>query len=234
MLTYVALHMMTCLFQDTDRTPRLLTGYGAQQLWVRADAAAEGGTWHEAYFDAAGLEQIEAFRKAHAARAPEGDDCALTLRSETDDVGGADKRIDTAAERALFRGVARIEAVGQGFYNGLPATLLTVHVEAKKQVEGGYPPYDDLHLVYPRAQFTSGGIPFCREETGTFDGIVPGSKILFVLTKQNATSRDDLYTPFPWWMIVETPDGKVLVPESLDRGSLPADAGFKAWTDAVF
>jgi hypothetical protein len=208
-------------------------GPRTEPLWISAEAAAsEKGDVRWELFSPSDQEQLRRFLTNSEQRRREADgklgvdlECPLTLASLDED------RIDpkpnrsfsdlTAQALAIYSG--RIEGISQGFFDGLPSSLLQVRVEEAFR-SSDLVAREEVLIPYPFARFRIGSSAFCGGFYAMFEPAV-GDRVLVFIYDPPVNAAQTLVYPRSPELFFQTSAGRLIVPKLLKTDRDVAAAG---------
>jgi hypothetical protein len=119
--------------------------------------------------------------------------------------------IDQLSRSAVWIARGRIGAITQGFFEGEPFSLLTVHVGRNVAGQAGR----TLYVLYPYAQFQAGDVSFCKDDS-RFPHIPHTGDDIAVFAPRGTTGAEaPLLIPDRNYVIFES-DGRLKFPRELE------------------
>jgi hypothetical protein len=127
--------------------------------------------------------------------------------------GSWDELVTGAA--AVFRG--RVVATTPGFEVTVPKTLLSVRVDEKLRGGADFPATGSIHVLYPAADFTIGGVRFCN--AGPMGSFVPavGDDVLVFTYEKPVDDQGTFMITVPQQLIFSR-DHKLIAMPEIARG----------------
>lgn len=210
-------------------------GPRADPLWVSAEAAtSEKSAVRWELFSPSDQDHLRRFltdsdRLRKEAESSQGDqaggmrgadlECPLLLASEEGRMDPKPNRsLSDLAEQALAIYSGKIEGISQGFFSGLPSSLLRVKV-TKAFRSSDLVASDEVLLPYPFARFKIGSSTFCGGFHGMFEPEV-GDRVLVFIYDPPVNVAQTLVYPRSPELFFQTSAGRLIVPRELktDRG----------------
>ena len=179
-------------------------------VWIPATAAitASGG-FDDSQFDPAELHasRTTAERSSMPTSSAKLERCSETLVFEDFGVRSPSVSIHDLAEKANVIVFGTVKDVIQGFFEGLPASLMRLAPFGAEDGRG------DVYFVYPSAQFTVAGRSFCRTDSRYVRAPERGDTVLlFGGPIPDADAK--LFAPLPYELLTEH-DGQLVLPATL-------------------
>jgi len=151
-------------------------------------------------------------------------ECPLTLASEEGRMDPKPNRsLSDLAEQALAIYSGRIEGISQGFFSGLPSSLLRVKV-TKAFRSSALVASDEVLIPYPFAHFKIGPSTFCGGFHGMFEPAV-GDRVLVFIYDPPVDAAQTLVYPRSPELFFQTSAGRLIVPRELKTDRDLAAAG---------
>lgn len=147
-------------------------------------------------------------------------ECALVATALTWASLGEINTLNDLATRAHTVVSGEIVAVTPGFVFGSPASLLAVAVERFESVAERSPPPTLIYIAYPQGFFALDGVAFCGLHEKTAVPLQVGSRIVFLSIHGTADAADLMYVGSTETMVVQAPDGSIVVGEALLRKAM--------------
>lgn len=211
------------------------TGPRTDPLWVSAEAAtSEKGAVRWELFSSSDQDNLRRFlasserlrREAKSSQGQQADgklgadlECPLTIASEEGRIDPKPNRsFSDLAEQALAIYSGRIERISQGFFSGIPSSLLQVKVtkafRSSDQVAS-----DEILIPYPFAHFKIGPSTFCGGFHGIFEPAVGDRVLIFIYDPPTNAAQTLVYPQSPE-LFFQTSAGRLIIPRELktDRG----------------
>jgi hypothetical protein len=201
--------------QPTERTPEIIQsniGSRSTPMWVEAQAAASGrGGIRPDLFSQNDVQTLREHAEANlAGRVAQGRPSALPKGHRP--AAGIDctqlfgvpsvDRLEPKPNRTLADLVdrsrsilsGRVTQVEQGFFDGLPYSLLQITVNEALRAASGEPAPHVVYAAYPYARFVIDDEVYC---TGMTDAFAPsaGDRVLFFVYDDSLDSDVPLYAP---------------------------------------
>jgi hypothetical protein len=169
-------------------------------------------------------ERLKGERKSRGAQ--ESDlDCPILL--STPDEGRIDPKPNRSftdlAKQALAIYSGRIEGISQGFFDGLPSSLLQVKVtEAFRSSE--LVAREEVLIPYPFARFKAGASAYCGGSAGMYQPATGDQVLVFIYDPPLNSARTLVYPRSPE-LFFQSAAGRLVVPEPLKTDRDIAVAG---------
>lgn len=211
-------------------------GPRATPVWISAEEAASPETgslrWQLfADYEENNLRRFmaenERFKEEQKSRGVQGSDldCPLSLSTANEERMDPkpNRSFSQLAAQALAIYSGRIEGISQGFFDGLPSSLLKVRVtEAFRSSEKVA--RDRVLIPYPFARFKVGALTFCGGSAGTYPPAAGDQVLVFIYDPPLDASRTLIYPRSPE-LFVQTSAGRLIVPMPLKTDRDIAAAG---------
>jgi hypothetical protein len=133
------------------------------------------------------------------------------------------RSLSDLTEQALAIYSGRIEGISQGFFSGLPSSLLRVKV-TKAFRSSDLVARDEVLVYYPLARFTIGSSTFCGGFHGMFEPAVGNRVLVFVYDPPTNAAQTLVYPRSPE-LFFQTSAGRLIVPRELKTDQGIAAAG---------
>jgi len=207
-----------------------------EPVWISAEEAAapeKGGLRWRSFSESdqgnlrrflAESERLQGERKSHGAQ---DSDLTCPIFLSTPDEGRIDPKpnrsfSDLAGQAlAIYRG--RIEGISQGFFDGLPSSLLRVKVteafRSSKEVAK-----EEVLIPYPFARFKIGASIFCGGSAALYQPVTGDQVLVFIYDPPLDAARNLVYPRSPE-LFFQTAAGRLIVPEALKTDRNIAVAG---------
>lgn len=141
-------------------------------------------------------------------------DCVYYGASYYDSPGHpSDRTLDDVFRNARTIARGRIVALTPGFYLGEPSTLLTVEIERTFRAPAERFQSDVLHVIYPYARFSIGGVSFCKGDTEFPYRPQVGDRSLVMPFRMPRDKGGSLFLAGPRELIFETGGGRLVLPQ---------------------
>lgn len=144
-------------------------------------------------------------------------DCVYYGASYYDSPGRpSDRTLQDVFQNARTIARGRIIEMTPGFFQGEPSTLLTIEIERvlRDAVDS-----EVLHVVYPYARFTIGGVNFCKGDTEFPYRPQTGDRSLVMSFREPRDKGGSLYLVSPQELIFETASGSLVLPQRFAASS---------------
>lgn len=225
------------LAQPPERTPEIIPsniGSRSTPLWVEARAAAsDRGGIRPDLFSANAVRSLREHAEANRAgrlakgrpailpksyRPEAGVDCTQLFgvpsvdRLEPKPNGTLADLVDQS--RAILSG--RVTQVEQGFFDGLPYSLLQISVTDVLHASSEEPAPRVVYVAYPYARFAVDDEIYCTGMTGAFEP-GPGARVLFFVYDEPLDSGVPLYAPDLEELVFESSTHELILGGHLDE-----------------
>ena len=196
-------------------------------MWLRADQAIGADGLRVDFFRDADVQMLhDLIDEAHAAAAGKVPRAAtdsiepeICFGERPAEIGLPDASLPdlVRSSRAIYSGT--IEEVTPGFFEGIPASLLKVHIEAAPRASREFNTRGNrIFVYYPSAVLRVGGDRVCTRPATQSARPKPGDRILvFALAGPADTDGLVIYPQASRHLIFETADGQLLLPAQLQR-----------------
>lgn len=201
----------------------------AYPVWVAAShARGSDGSLDPTKFEPGKLSHLQEFVDAAPkqlapvlptapVRVLQAEDCVLvSAKLPWSNLGEINTLTDLAA-RAHTVVSGEIVAVTPGFVFGIPASLLAVAVERFGSVVTRTQSPTLIYIAYPQGLFAIDGVAFCGQHETSAVPLEVGSRVVFLSVHEAADARDLMFVGSTRTMVVEAPDGSIVVGEHLMR-----------------
>lgn len=207
------------------------TGPRVDPLWVSAEAAtSEKGAVRWELFSSFDQDHLRSFladseRLRREAKSSQGDqaggkrgeelECPVVLATLDEDriEPKPNHSLSDLAQQALAIYSGRIEGISQGFFSGLPSSLLRVKV-TKAFRSSALVASDEVLIPYPFARFRIGSSIFCGGPPTMFQPTV-GDRVLVFIYDPGRNADQTLIHPRSPELFFETSAGRLVVPKLL-------------------
>ncbi|MFL6236876.1 MAG: hypothetical protein ACJ76N_27340 [Thermoanaerobaculia bacterium] len=215
-------------------------GPRVEPLWVSAEAASEKNDVRWELFSASDQDNLRHFvadseRLRREAKSSQGNqvggkqgtelECPLVLA--TLDEGRIDPKPNNSfsdlTEQALAIYSGRIEGISQGFFSGLPSSLLQVKV-TKAFRSSDLVAREEVLIPYPFARFKIGSSTFCGGPESMFQPAV-GDRVLVFIYDPGRNADQTLVHPRSPELFFQSSAGRLIVPKLLKTDRVLAAAG---------
>lgn len=226
--------------RDAARVIYMKEGPRAEPIWISAEAAAsekgdlqwrlfsssEQGSLRRFLADSERLKRAAQGSPGHQPSAKSELDCPIVLAAS--DEGRIDPKpngsFSDLTEQALAIYSGKIESISQGFFDGLPSSLLEVRVtEAFRSSDllGG----EKVLVPYAFARFKVGQATFCGGSDAMFQPTVGDRVLVFIYDPPLDAARTLVFPRSPE-LLFQDSDGRLVVPEPLktDKDLAVADS----------
>jgi hypothetical protein len=133
------------------------------------------------------------------------------------------RSLSDLAEQALAIYSGRIEGISQGFFSGLPSSLLRVKV-TKAFRSSNLVASDEILIYYPFARFKVGSSTFCGGFHGMFEPAA-GDRLLVFIYDPPVDAAQTLVYPRSPELFFQSSAGRLIVPRELKTDRDLAAAG---------
>jgi hypothetical protein len=204
-------------------------------IWISAKAAAsDKGDVRWELFSSFDQDHLRSFladserlrREAKSSQGRQADgkrgtelECPLVLTSEEGRMDPKPNRsFSDLAEQALAIYSGRIEGISQGFFSGLPSSLLQVKVTQAFR-SSDLVASDEILVYYPFARFKIGSSTFCGGPESMFQPAVGDRVLVFIYDPPTNAAQTLVYPQSPE-LFFQTSAGRLIVPRELkiDQG----------------
>ncbi|HEY3566763.1 MAG TPA: hypothetical protein VGP73_02430 [Thermoanaerobaculia bacterium] len=198
-------------------------------IWVSAEAASEKGDVRWELFSASDEDNLRRFLANSERLRKETEssqscqtggkretelECPLVLTSEEGRIDPKPNRsFSGLAEQALAIYSGKIEGISQGFFSGIPSSLLQVKV-MKAFRSSDLVANDEILIYYPFARFKIGPSTFCGGPESMFQPAVGDRMLVFIYDPPTNAAQTLVYPQSPE-LFFETSAGHLIVPREL-------------------
>jgi hypothetical protein len=207
-----------------------------EPVWISAEEAAApemGGLRWQLFSDSDQgnlrrfVAESERLKEEQTSRGMRGSDLDCPIFLSTSDEGRIDPKPNRSfsdlAEQALAIYSGRIESISQGFFDGLPSSLLQVKVtEAFRSSD--LVAMEKVLIPYPFARFKVGSSTFCGGSAAMYQPATGDQVLVFIYDPPLNAARTLVYPRSPE-IFFQTTAGRLVVPEPLKTDKELAVAG---------
>ncbi|MGH9458424.1 MAG: hypothetical protein ACRD2J_12400 [Thermoanaerobaculia bacterium] len=111
--------------------------------------------------------------------------------------------------------VVRVIGASDGFYDGLPASLLHVRVLETWRFSGKFNPNRPTYIVYPDASFAIGELSYCRKDHRYPARPESGSRLIIFRYDSLTDRQRQIIQPHPWELFPVTSSGELAIPTTM-------------------
>jgi hypothetical protein len=221
---------------DAPSVIYMKAGPRAEPVWISAAEAAvpEKGVLRWQFFSESDqgnlrrfMAESERLKREQKSRGVRESDLDCPIFLSTSDEGRIDPKPNRSfadlAKQALAIYSGRIEGISQGFFDGLPSSLLQVKVtEAFRSSE--LVAKEEVLIPYPSAQFKAGASTFCGGSAAMYQPAAGDQVLVFIYDPPLNTARTLVYPRSPE-LFFQTAAGRLIVPGPLKTDRDIAVAG---------
>ena len=173
------------------------------------------------------LAESERLEEEQKSRGEQGADLDCPIFLSTSDEGRIDPKPNRSfsdlAEQALAVYSGRIESISQGFFDGLPSSLLQVKV-TKAFRSSDLVAREQVLIPYPFARFKVGASTFCGGSAAMYQPATGDQVLVFIYDPPLNAARTLVYPRSPE-IFFQTTAGRLIIPEPLKTDKDLAVAG---------
>ncbi len=124
--------------------------------------------------------------------------------------------LEELSQKATVIYLGRVVGISEGFFEGGPASLLTIRIDGTMLAEGDHSTAGDVYLYYPEARFSIGKLNFWKSNPGYPPRPEMGDRILVADDRSSPDLAGRVVLPNPSGIFIESGGSGLAVKGSLN------------------